>query len=407
MIESNMGSAAPTRNPPSTAVRPPSGRPVSGAEPAAVAALNWLPAQMLNTAPPPRKWLLESQERTGPCGVLPRGEVAALIGAGGTSKTMALIDLAVSVALGLPWLGVYATEPGYVALNLGEEDSKEIWRRFYAVAEAHNLSTSDREAARVRLMVAPLAGLPATLISGAGEPSEIATGLRQKLEAQPCEWSLVAFDPLSRFAGLDTETNNNAATAFVRVLESFKTLPGAPTVAVSHHTSKAARQPDSSGRMRSSGSAYRGVTGLHDGVRWAGELTESEQGTIEFKITKSNYGPKAPTIEPLQLVRGPNGTLRKASIDDLAEGAERQGSKRAQKQSVKEEEIEEAVVAEVTKHGSRHTSKTKLQAALSIGSKQDRLHVIGEMVEAGRLVIDDSGARLLEPEPAGSGSGVN
>jgi hypothetical protein len=47
-----------------------------------------------------------------------------------------VVDLAISVASGTPWLGRFpCPNPGAVALFPGEEDAYELRRRFQAVAE--------------------------------------------------------------------------------------------------------------------------------------------------------------------------------------------------------------------------------------------------------------------------------
>ena len=51
---------------------------------------------MLETDPPPRLWLVKDR--------LPLGVVGLLAAAGGTGKSMGVLQLAVSVATGLPWL---------------------------------------------------------------------------------------------------------------------------------------------------------------------------------------------------------------------------------------------------------------------------------------------------------------
>ena len=55
-------------------------------------------------------------------------------------KTWAMTDLAVSVASGTPWLGIFEVErPGPVLLFAGEGGARKIARRFRAVCESRGL----------------------------------------------------------------------------------------------------------------------------------------------------------------------------------------------------------------------------------------------------------------------------
>jgi hypothetical protein len=119
-------------------------------------------------------------------------------------------------------------------------------------------------------------------------------------------WSLIVFDPLSRFAGPDAEIDNAAATRFVQALESIAGETGA-TLLASHHTNKTARKGGAVEAV-----AGRGSSALVDGVRWqcslAAELLKVEDPDVRERLgelvtwnhTKSNYSRKA---EPVILRR--------------------------------------------------------------------------------------------------------
>jgi RecA-family ATPase len=118
-------------------------------------------------------------------------------------------------------------------------------------------------------------------------------------------FSLVVIDPLSRFGGRESETDNFAATRFVQSLESL----ASPTCSVlnSHHTRKISR-----GGRRSMLRAAEGASALVDGARWQcalvvealsfeDEATRLRLGEIvKLGVTKSNY---AATPAPVVLRR--------------------------------------------------------------------------------------------------------
>lgn len=261
----------------------------------------------LSSPPPPRRWLLtRPDEQTNGAtwaGFLGCGKVGMLAAAGGAGKTALLVSLALSVATGRRWLDHYlVASPGRVLLVLGEEDEEEVWRRLYHTARAMRLTDAQIAQASEMIVALPLAGVPVQLVGDDSEDTGFFQRLKQHVRAE--RWSLILVDPLSRFAGADAEKDAAAATRFVQALESL-TSPawGAPAVLVAHHTHKLARDGG-----KPSTSNARGSSALTDGVRWAAEMDSADDGmTARLTLTKSNYGPRAPTLE---LVREHEGTLR-------------------------------------------------------------------------------------------------
>ncbi len=257
----------------------------------------------LITAPPARRWLLErpDDECNGArqIGVFPLGKVGMLVSAGGVGKTMALVELALSVATGRKWLEHFGiANPGRVLLALGEEDQEEIGRRVYQAAHAMRLTDSQLELASNNIVAMPLAGRPVALVSsesGATAGTDLLSSLRKRLEAES-NWKLIILDPLSRFAGVDTEKDNAAATRFVEIAESLVRSPGGPSVLIAHHTNKTSRTDGSNVNAAHA----RGASGLTDGVRWVANLESSGLDTVNLEVTKSNYAPYGP---PVTLVR--------------------------------------------------------------------------------------------------------
>ena len=284
--------------------------------------------EWLTSAPKQRRWLLSKIDGTG---VLPLGKVGMFAAAGGVGKTMALTQLALAVASGRAWLNTYTTpNPGAVLLALAEEDAEEMQRRLFNAARMMELTAEETALAARRVVVLPLAGQRVALVQGEGGEvkdtlylEEMRTRLATMRDPAglPVEWRLIILDPLSRWAGADTEKDNAAATRFVEAAETIALkAPGGPTVLVAHHTSKASRVDGADGNA----TAPRGVTGLVDGVRWVAEMddarAEGEAASIEcvkLRIpSKSNYSRLGG--QPLLLVRDRDhgGALRPPSEDE-------------------------------------------------------------------------------------------
>lgn len=279
---------------------------------------------LLCSPPPAQPWLLRHPTRDGgECapghgdGLLPLGKAGLLSSEGGTGKTMALIQLAVSVITGRPWLGhfdvAYEARGRKVCLALAEETMADVHRRLYPLAESLQLTQRERELVVERLVVLPLAGKPVALLSYAQDRTIHETpelfALRAKLQrrehAEDTGFALVVLDPLARWAGPDVEADNAAATRFVQAVESLGEVFGRPTVLVAHHSSKLAR--------RTGTADARGVTAITDGFRWAGTL-RSHQGEVRFQQAKSNYS--VPMHEELVLRRRRSGVLSVPSLDE-------------------------------------------------------------------------------------------
>jgi len=261
-----------------------------------VSRLQRLPDDWAAKAPDPRRWLLTDALPLGKCGLLAAG--------GGVGKTTALVQLALAVALGghkngtpRTWLGLPVDPtPGRVLLALGEEDAEEVRRRFYTAAQAERLSPAEAERARENLIIVPLAGVGVALVDENGVPSPVHEELAMTLtELKGAPWRLVVLDPLSRFAGGDTETDNAAATRLVQAVEALAQAPNGsigPTVLVAHHSSKAG--------VKEGNADVRGSSAIHDGFRWVATLTalrceadpntqrEALSGALLYNL-KSNY----------------------------------------------------------------------------------------------------------------------
>ena len=107
-----------------------------------------------HTDPSPRLFVLQD--------MIVAVKVCVLAGLGGVSKTMLAMQLAVCVALGLPYMNKSTLE-GAVMLILGEEDAEEISRRFNAIVKFMKLSDEQIALVKMRIRAFPMNGLDSRL----------------------------------------------------------------------------------------------------------------------------------------------------------------------------------------------------------------------------------------------------
>lgn len=316
-----------------------------------------LEGDWLTVAPPPRVWLLErpdpDTDGASRRGVLARGKVGMFAGGGGVGKTMAAVQLAVAVATGRDWYGMTVATPGRVLLALAEEDAEEVRRRIYYTASALGLSDAERAMARDRIVALPLAGVPVALLEqdAAGNPVETpsARDLRRVLSEED-GWALIILDPLARWAGLDAETDNAQATRFVECVETFTTAPGAPTVLLTHHTTKLSRR-----EADGAATAARGASALVDGARWVATMTPAKLGESDIarlEVVKSNYSALGP---PIELAREDDGTMRPV-------GAMERQAVEATAKAARQRDVEAKIMDAVST--GHHTSESSLRSAV-------------------------------------------
>lgn len=251
---------------------------------------------------------------------MPAGKVAMLVAPGGTGKSQALVQLAVAVAGGKPWLDTYdVPEPGSVLLALGEEDAVEMHRRIRQAVGAVGWDVA--EAVNRNLHVLSLCGESVAFLDEDGYEAEFYKTLQAGLTAFPdVDWRLIILDPASRFLGPNAESDNAQATRFIETVERLTRLQGNPTVLFAHHTNKTALAGSTDQ------GAARGSSALTDGARWQANLdrvTEEEfyatgqptkkriavQNQAILRVVKANHCAVQPE---LRLLRDPNrrGYLR-------------------------------------------------------------------------------------------------
>lgn len=339
--------------------------------------------EWLDIEPRPRQAIFEVEDPDGgfPRAALHAGIVGLLVSPGGVGKTTILLAMALSVATGCPFFGWRPATRGRVFLGLGEEDLEEARRRLYYLARTAGLSDAQRRDALANIAIAPLAGTPVSLLERGpeGNPVETETmrDLRAALAAGGEPWALVILDPLSRWGGLDVETDNAQATRAVEAFESLTKAKGRPAVILAHHTNKTSRREG-----ERDATAARGATALVDGARWVASLTNVSFGPVrgvELELVKSNYTGEIPRM---LLARGEDGVLRVMPRSEIE-------AAKVQAAAEKDAELEERILETI--RGGEYTSEAKLRAA--VRCKMDALQrALGSMMASGQVSRAGRGA---------------
>ncbi len=279
-------------------------------------------AYMLEHAPAPLDEVLPG---------LPTGSVGMLAGAGGVGKTMMELQVAMSIASGLPVLNgaldvkeAKQSQPARVVLVAAEEPADVLWRRMRqvasqlgALAQQFDSDLTRAELCRrlhFNLHLFPLSGQArVTLLSPELGGTEVGQQLLKAAEGA----RLVILDPLRQFH-LDDENNSAAMSAFVHVIAGYARQGGAAWI-FAHHVNRASTQLG----LGDTAGAARGSTALTDGVRWQLNLSRlskeaakahgvqesSRRRFVLADLVKTNYAEERPA---LLLERGVGGVLRPA-----------------------------------------------------------------------------------------------
>ena len=340
--------------------------------------------ETLDKEPPERKWLLR--------GVLPLGKVGMLAAEGGAGKTMALCQLALSVATGKAWLGAWSVAPegvGKVLIVLGEEDAEEANRRMYYAARSMKLNDAEKKQAAERIETITLAGVPCAMLetdrdTNSQRDSEFAEWLTKKAK-QAEGLTLAILDPLSRFAGIDSEKDNAMATRFVQAAEAVAVATRA-TVLVAHHTNQSARGEQ---KGEPGATVARGVTGLTDGMRWVAAMTvekldmpdddvRERLGRIAMiSVAKSNYA-RIPDAFSVRYDGANNGALlaldgQDRAFVDKARGEQKPGDDGAVRAKKADTAAQNARVKENTAElSARKAAEAKRMAPFKSAEKAEK-----------------------------------
>jgi AAA domain len=161
-------------------------------------------------------------------GLLRRGEVMNVIASSKVGKSWLVIDLALAVATGAYWLGIFPCDKGGVLLIDNELHAETLADRVRRVAEARGVPLT---AVRKAVSVLPLRGRLTDVLS-----------LAPMFRALPRRrFNLIALDTLYRMLPPGMSENDNAAMANVyNAIDSYADLLGSSFTAI-HHASKGAQ----------------------------------------------------------------------------------------------------------------------------------------------------------------------
>jgi hypothetical protein len=154
-------------------------------------------------------------------GILPAGVMAVMFGPSGAGKSFTALDMALSTAAGVPWMGrTVAVGP---VLYVAAEGRRGIPAREDAWHLAHN----DCDASSIRFLDEPVSLL---------DEREVSAILADIAEL-PAVPTLIVIDTLARCFGLGDENSTRDMGMFVAGAERLRRATGA-TVLIVHHTGK-------------------------------------------------------------------------------------------------------------------------------------------------------------------------
>lgn len=350
---------------------------------------------MVDTAPPEQEWIID--------GLIPHPAVGILAAQGGTGKSFALLQLAMSVALKRPWLG---HSPGLYEKVLyisAEEDDASLHRRISALQSAYTFEHPDlthrelKNCLRTNMRIQSVVGKNCRLTRTNGvtaSPSGVADQLLDEIEESGFTPDLIIFDTLNRFDGGDPNSNVDASI-LIQQFEKMRIRLDA-TIIASHHTGKFAER-----EKEGSPHALRGASAFSDNPRWVGlmrtkpesELKKNKLDTgqwsavVELTTSKSNYGE---TGEKIKLARSPEGVLH--AIDSIThEDPDYPETIRIIKETIKEKEKTGKTANRNTirklagQHGRFGIGDKKLRSILIKGIRNG--DIVEETIEGKRSVL--------------------
>lgn len=233
-------------------------------------------------------------------GLMPHGELTALAGAGSEGKSWLTLQMACSIATGMPLCGQWAPNmQGNVLLLNAEDNSNHYWRRVHALATEQIWSEEEWALFKAYVHIACVAGIEKSMTKiskGVITATQLAKRLKRAVEER--DYKLVVIDPAIYFRAGD-ENDSQVQGAFMDAL-SPSTCNGKCTVMIVQHVPKGTRQ-----REELTIEDLRGSTAMGGAVRWAAVMRtmnlqelrmypvgeEERRRYVQMSVVKSNYGP--------------------------------------------------------------------------------------------------------------------
>jgi len=203
-------------------------------------------------------------------GLLHQGEKLAIGGGSKSFKTFALLDLSLSIAYGLDWLGM-PTEPGRVCYCNFELPAWSMQRRLQAICKARGIEPEPN-----RMAVWNLRGHAAAY-------DKIIPVLIEQLAGGG--YSLIVLDPVYKLLGASDENSARDITALLNAVEALNEATSASVAFGSHFSKGNQSAKDSIDRISGSGVFARDP----DSILTLTKLKEEETFAVEF--TLRNFPP--------------------------------------------------------------------------------------------------------------------
>ena len=244
-------------------------------------------------------------------GLLHRGSKLVLGGGSKTFKTFTLLDLALSVAAGEPWLSCKTTKGKVLYLNF-EIPPAFFQRRIQAIADAKRITLAPHN-----LEVWNLRGLATSYL-------DLLPKIRQRIK--DANYSLLVLDPIYKLYGNTDENSAGAVASLMNALELVTVDSGAAIAFGAHYAKGNAAGKEAIDRISGSGVFARDPDSIlnftrHEEadaftveatlrnhkpiepfvVRWLYPLMRRDEGLDPAKLKQTGGRPKLYTVEKLLL----------------------------------------------------------------------------------------------------------
>jgi AAA domain/CHC2 zinc finger len=259
--------------------------------------------QFLSTTPVDVDWMVE--------GVIERGANGFFCASPKGGKSWAAVDLALSLALGTPWLGFRVARPFHVAL-ISREDNPSLtgWRMRHLLAG----KTAEYGGVPENLWINSRAQTPEFLLDNSDQWQELVDALKERA----IEFAI--FDVFNVMHGAD-ENDNTEMRQVLRKLSAIQAAVGCG-IGVVHHFSKS--------EMGTMTQRLRGASAI---AGWAEWLVGISLADPELKIRRMDFELKAaPPPDPIcyQIAAGADDAVRLELTDSPAKATRKESSRAEQ-----------------------------------------------------------------------------
>ena len=354
--------------------------------------------RFFTSEPPKRRMLIKD--------LMPLDIAGLIASMGGLGKSSLLYQLGISVATGVPFLGLPISQVGGVLYLAAEDDEDELHRRGLRIVEHYKRLgyQMDRGALSERLHIVSRVAEDSMLTRRDPDGEVFRTPLLERLIATAQkipDLKLITLDPTSRFRG-GRANDEEDSTRYVEALEAIRKATGAMALASIHVNKSSIREGGEADQ-----SMVRGSTAVVDAARWvatmqrlrrdaAGNygLDPSEASSyVRLDVVKNNYAAPWPGM---WLRREAGGVLVPVELEERVEPA------RQRKADAEYDAILELILALVRDRGplTRNALRDHATRAgrLKAGDKTVR-SVVERALDEERLTLDDSDRLAIPQNP--------